>query len=76
MAENNPYAFPQSDDNNSMHEDYNGMMLRDYFAAKAMQGHLASLNAGMPDLDKSYLERQAKGYYAMADAMLIERNKQ
>lgn len=33
---NNPYAFPQSSDNNEMHDDYNGMLLRDYFAAKAM----------------------------------------
>lgn len=48
-----------------------GVSLRDYFAAKAMQAiiigneaHLSSLGAGM-----------AMDAYAVADAMLAERNK-
>lgn len=45
----------------------NGMTLRDYFAAKAMQGLLAS-NVEAP------IERFAEKSYAMADAMLREKN--
>lgn len=47
-----------------------GMTLRDYFAAKAMQGILAYYGAGggVPD-------RVARSAYAAADAMLAERDK-
>jgi hypothetical protein len=46
----------------------NGMTLRDYFAAKAMQGLLASeVNAP--------LKTFAKQAYAMADAMMEVRNE-
>ena len=31
------YAFPQTEFNDNTHSNYNGMTLRDYFAAKAMQ---------------------------------------
>ena len=46
-----------------------GMTLRDYFAAKAMQGMLASPNCPMK-LEESALAIQA---YMAADAMLKER---
>jgi hypothetical protein len=47
-----------------------GLALRDYFAAKAMQGQLSRPNA-------AYLseEEVAKVAYMVADAMLKERNK-
>ncbi len=46
-----------------------GMTLRDYFAAKAMQGlYLAE----WPDVDMPGI---AKAAYAMADAMLAKRGK-
>ena len=50
--------------------DPTGMTLRDYFAAKAMQGQLSRPNA-------AYLseEEVAKVAYMQADAMLKERNK-
>jgi hypothetical protein len=44
-----------------------GMSLRDYFAAAAMQGMLAS-----PDGD-GHVERHAVGAYQIADAMLAAR---
>jgi hypothetical protein len=59
-----PTAFPWT------HDDLTctGMTLRDYFAAKAMQGLLASeVNAS--------LQVFAKQAYAVADAMLEARNE-
>ena len=46
----------------------NGMSLRDYFAAKAMQGLLAA-DTGWDEYDC------AKYAYAQADAMLAERER-
>lgn len=45
-----------------------GMSLRDYFAAKAMQGIIV----GVENPNEEYI---AKIAYAMADAMLAERDK-
>jgi hypothetical protein len=57
-------AFPQPI---NPREQGRGMSLRDYFAAKAMQGLLASeVNAG--------LKAFAKQSYVMADAMMEARN--
>ena len=57
-------AFP-----NPHRTDMTGMTLRDYFAAKALQGMLASGNLPktMPDADL------AECAYALADAMLKAR---
>ena len=65
---NNPPAFPL---NNVWHNElkqYNGMSLRDYMAAKAMQSFLVDQchDAGQWDLD-------AKAAYKVADAMLKAR---
>ena len=49
----------------------NGMTLRDYFAAKAMQAMLSSPNCPM-DVRESKLATQA---YATADAMLEAREQ-
>ncbi len=58
-----------------------GMTLRDYFAAKAMQGELASMRDNDGDvcgiaLDASdeTMSRLAKHYYRIADAMLKARS--
>lgn len=48
-----------------------GISLRDYFAAKAMQGAIA--NFGIEDVHYKVI---AKRSYEMADAMLAEREKQ
>jgi hypothetical protein len=59
-------AFPHS----RLGSDADGMTLRDYFAAKAMQGLLSARN---PMLTK--IADIVEGAYAMADAMLAERSK-
>ena len=51
---------------------HSGMTLRDYFAAKAMQGDWACGNACSDD---NYA-RDARRYYKMADAMLAAREAQ
>lgn len=70
-------AFPQSltsDNMGGLHVSYDavdgvGMLLRDYFAAKAMQGLVSNEEyAG----DRDALSRRA---YELADAMLAERSK-
>ena len=67
-------AFPEAevwdrDLQRVTHKQTQGMALRDYFAAKAMQG-LAS-KPGSPDY-----EYEAMAAYKYADAMLAAREKQ
>jgi hypothetical protein len=50
---------------------WEGMTLRDYFAAKAMQGMLATDIDCSPEQVPSIVESA----YILADAMLAERNK-
>ena len=65
----NEKAFP-----NPHLRDGSGMTLRDYFAAKAMQGLIASPR-GTPDGSDATDTYYAKCAYLMADAMLKERAK-
>jgi hypothetical protein len=60
--ENTIHAFPT--------EIYDGMTLRDYFAAKAMQAYM-----GEPDMkwSDSVYENAAKAAYLAADAMMEAR---
>ena len=51
----------------------NGVQLRDYFAAKAMQGLLANGDADEDVDDWDWPEAVASNAYAMADAMLRTR---
>lgn len=48
-----------------------GMSLRDYFAAKALQGHLSE---GGWNCDQSHFDDVARGAYRLADAMIKARN--
>jgi hypothetical protein len=57
----NPQAFPDA-------LGGDGMSLRDYFAAKAMQGYCAN-----PEADKNNYRELAMYCYSAADAMLKER---
>ena len=64
-------AFPKTSSQSSLNQD--GMDLRDYFAAKAMQGILA---LGVPPTIQSMPEFEkltASRAYKMADAMIAER---
>lgn len=69
----NPPAFPKTgnfgEDNPGQYdsEDQNGMTLRDYFAAKAMQAYITHSTDGQ-------LKEFSEASYMMADAMLKERN--
>jgi hypothetical protein len=61
-------AFPTTKNVSSY---FHGMTLRDYFAAKAMQGLLAQSDGTAPSSD---LDFGAEYAYKMADAMLKARN--
>lgn len=59
-----------------------GMSLRDYFAAKVMQGELAAMQdheaggSGLPlDVSNDSLVRLTQHYYRVADAMLVARQE-
>jgi hypothetical protein len=69
-------AFPQpctengyASKNNEFEIVGGGLSVRDYFAAKAMQGELASGTAS------NYLDNIASRSYAIADAMLRARGQ-
>ena len=69
MYEYNPLAFPvhaKYEDETVLNE---GMTLRDYFAAKAMQGMLSACTGW----SEAGIERLAKCSYMTADEMLKER---
>ena len=70
---NNPPAFPTTMHNygDGKYASH-GMTLRDYFAAKAMQGLLAGLLADGQDLK---WDQVAIDSYRQADAMLKAREK-
>jgi hypothetical protein len=61
-------AFPTPLQHNDWREDYPGMTLRDYFAAKAMQSILID-----PRIDNDSYRECAEGAYKAADAMLKAR---
>ena len=61
-------AFPSTITDDSLH--VGGMSLRDYFAAKAMQGMAAH-----PESDKWSADGIAKSAYQQADAMLAARKE-
>ena len=65
----NPPAFPS---NVSDIHDRHGMSLRDYMAAKAMQGMLAGFLASSKDI---MWDGIAKDAYRQADAMLKAREQ-
>jgi hypothetical protein len=72
---NNPPAFPTG----TGVTPYNpGMTLRDYFAAKALQGMFANPNDGHENYDLSYedyVKEIARCSYKMADAMMKAREQ-
>lgn len=64
-------AFPTDTDNYGSNYSGKGMTLRDYFAAKAMQG-MVTAEFGTPYQPRLW----AKTAYDMADAMLEAREEQ
>ncbi|HDT0711974.1 TPA: hypothetical protein QIC04_001716 [Morganella morganii subsp. morganii] len=69
-------AFPASGHPGKQHLSQEGMTLRDYFAAKAMQGFFSSgTKANMGTRYKEDMEYLAVAFYSMADAMLKVRGE-
>lgn len=68
----NPNAFPIFIDTNANSEVHDGMTLRDYFAAKAMQGLIDRENLRYGMESYAIISRHA---YCCADEMLKEREK-
>ena len=70
--ENGGPAFPYEFGGAYRNQPKSGMTLRDYFAAKAMQGAISSLINGEP-ANSGTDAALAKASYMIADAMLKER---
>ena len=76
---NNQPAFPTgiiTDGKGKIIGGSNGMTLRDYFAAKAMQGMFANPDDSHEQYDlnyKDYTEEISRCAYCMADAMIKAR---
>lgn len=68
----NPNAFPIEYQDG---EFQTGMTLRDYFAAKAMQGVIASTQGIGLEVNEKHIKIVVKKAYMYADAMLKEREK-
>jgi hypothetical protein len=69
MKDTGGTAFPaQVWDENSLLQHTEGMTLRDYFAAKAMQGFVANGSTNVQEI--------AQASYIVADAMLKARGKE
>lgn len=67
MSAENDLAFPSSKVVLGKTFNYDGMDLRDYFAAKALQGLLADPSNAWQDVE------YAEAAYTLADAMLESR---
>lgn len=73
MSDGGPaFPVPGFKDN----EEFNGMALRDYFAAKAMQGMLAAIVPDSKGAFNANSDNIAAGAYRIADAMLVARGAQ
>ena len=64
-------AFPQADRVGDIATQHGGMTLRDYFAAKAMQGYVSD-EEWRDDID---FDGTARAAYKMADAMIAARGE-
>ena len=67
-------AFPKA---GFLEDKFNGMSLRDYFAAAALQGWLGNPDCATPTKESQVMwnKAQAEAAYMLADAMLAEREK-
>lgn len=71
---NNEPAFPiSSSHGEGIREPHYGITMLDFFAAKAMQGYLASMNPG--PINKGYEEDIAETSYRVSAAMLRAREE-
>ena len=68
-------AFPWSIDNGESVRGEKGMDLRDYFAAKAMQGLIAHKDVEYGKYSEAYDESRTERAYKIADAMMKARDR-
>jgi hypothetical protein len=76
-TDNGGPAFPETrwDDKTRQEVQWTGMTLRDYFAAKAMQGLMSDPRTTV-DISGDYIfQQRAKSCYIIADAMLKAREE-
>lgn len=73
-ADNGGPAFATACENYTINYSSTGMTLRDYFAAKAMQGLIAQSLGTALDANSRSMEIGAQFSYRMADAMLKARS--
>lgn len=74
MSNNNEFAFPHQFSDGWNNSISSGMTLRDYFAAKVLQGIMANTFIASNEGLHTKLDLiNAKSCYAMADAMLEAR---
>ncbi len=69
-------AFPGQalgSDGRPMSEHWNGLSLRDYFAAAALTGMLDFTGVASYEMDRTYADVAARTAYTLADAMLEAR---
>jgi hypothetical protein len=73
----NTPAFPLEMVYTQENEKFNGMLLRDYFAAQAMPALMASFLAKDLDLldPHDWMDGLAMDAYSMADAMMKQRSE-
>ena len=69
------FARPHSEDKDFIHFSQSGMTLRDYFAAKVLQGVMSNVEMGIifSKGDKPPSDEIAESAYAMADVMMKAR---
>jgi len=69
------FARPHSEDKDFIHFSQSGMTLRDYFAAKVLQGVMSNVEMGIifSKGDKPPSDEIAESAYSMADVMMKAR---
>ena len=72
MQDKNTPAFPLEMVYTQENEKFNGMSLRDYFAAKAMQRFLDEVSSKS---DQEWFDQIAKNAYRMANEMMKARTE-
>lgn len=78
MSKDSGQAFPVApftQPNGEFDWGKDGMSLRDYFAAAALQGDLASQCAETGEWQEAQFEKLAERMFKIAAAMIKERNK-
>lgn len=69
------FPFTEKNSNGTHYHSFQGMTLRDYFAAKAMSGMVANADFDYSPLGDNSIKNVADDAYKLADAMIRARKK-